>query len=604
MFCRAGKPRKRWRSGAFRWDAAGLYSHPRMALRETLLQARSGMKIYTIGRSGDNELVVGDRSVSRHHAELHVDHGRYHLVDLGSTNGTYVRDGNDWAKIEQAYVAADERIMLGDTVTSVAALLGGQAAAPGPDASIRGGGHAAGDLAPQSYDAYQRQRAADGAGRAARPNRMPLLLLASAVVVLIAVGVFAAVRFWDELRPLIRPTPATEQAAAATGTWERVIGGAGDDVGRAVALTADGGLIVAGTTDSKGAGKTDLWLVRLDAAGATVWDKTYGGEGDDAGYAVAVADDDYVVAGATSEAKGSTAWLMRVDGIGNRLWQDMAGSSDGYRAVRTTASGGFVLAGTIRDKDQSHAWVVAVDGKGQNARPFLHQKGNSSASDVQQVGEDFVAVGTLDSTGKGKPGLYVVKLDQRMRPVWERVYKGSNADAYSHVLPLADGGFLVAGTTERTDRAGAPAGSGRITRLDGNGNKLWDKLIGRGKMETINAVAPAGTDGYVLAGSIVAKSGASENAWLVKIDGDGKIVWERSFGGDGADRLNDLKALKDGGFIAVGTTASNGAGKSDLWVLRLDSDGQHVTANGPAKPLAKPPESRDPKSTPQASPKK
>ena len=102
MFCRAGKPQKRWRSRGFRQGAAGLYSQPPTALRETLLRARSGMRIYTIGRSGDNELVVGDRSVSRHHAELHVDHGRFHLVDLGSTNGTYVRDGNDWAKIEQA----------------------------------------------------------------------------------------------------------------------------------------------------------------------------------------------------------------------------------------------------------------------------------------------------------------------------------------------------------------------------------------------------------------------------------------------------------------------------------------------------------------------
>ncbi len=479
--------------------------------------------------------------------------------------------------------------MLGDTVTTVAALLSGRAAASGPDVSIRGGAapadgaRRAGDLAPQSYDAYQRQQSASGAGRAARPSRIPLLLLASAVLVLIAVGVFAAARFWDELRPLIRPTPATGQAAATTGGWERVIGGAGDDVGRAVALTADGGLIVAGTTDSKGAGKTDLWLVRLDAAGATVWDKTYGGESDDAGYAVAVDDDGYVVAGATSETKGSTAWLLRVDGIGNRLWQDTAGTSDGYRAVRPTAAGGFVLAGTIRDKDQSRAWVVAVDAKGQNARPFLHQKGNSSASDVRQIGEEFVAVGTLDSTGKGKPGLYIVKLDQRLKPVWERVYKGSNADAYSHVLPLADGGFLVAGTTERTDRGGAPAGSGRITRLDGNGDKLWDKLIGRGKMETINAVATAGADGYVLAGSIVAKSGASEDAWLVKIDGDGKIVWERRFGGDGADRLNDLKALKDGGFVAVGETASKGAGKSDLWVLRLDAEGNLAAPRPDAK---------------------
>jgi hypothetical protein len=191
-----------------------------------------------------------------------------------------------------------------------------------------------------------------------------------------------------------------------------------------------------------------------------------------------------------------------------------------------------------------------------------------------------------------------------MKPVWERTYRGRDNDAYAHVLPLADGGFLVAGTTERVDRSGAPAGSGRITRLDGSGNKLWDKLIGRGKRETINAVAPAGADGYVLAGSIVAKSGASEDAWLVKIDGDGKIVWERRFGGDGTDRLNDLKALPGGGFIAVGQTASKGAGKADLWVLRLDADGQFAATGASADSSAKEREPKEPQTKePKTAPK-
>ena len=97
------------------------------------------MQTYRIGRSGDNDVVIGDRSVSRRHAELRVEHGRYQLIDLGSTNGTYVRDGKDWAKIDQAFVSADERIMLGDTVTTVTALLAGTAGGAGPDASIRGG---------------------------------------------------------------------------------------------------------------------------------------------------------------------------------------------------------------------------------------------------------------------------------------------------------------------------------------------------------------------------------------------------------------------------------------------------------------------------------
>jgi FHA domain len=570
------------------------------------------MQTFKIGRSGDNDVVIGDRSVSRRHAELRVDHGRYQLIDLGSTNGTYVRDGNDWAKIEQAYVNADERVMLGDTVTTVTALLATRDRTPGPDASIRpatpaNGARQVGDLAPQSYDAYLRQQGGQAAASpAARPSRWPWLLLAGAVVLLIGAGLFAASRFWDELKPMIRGTPAAGPAGPAPTSWERVIGGAGDDIGRAVLATGDGGFVIAGSTESKGAGKTDMWLVRLDATGAVIWDKTYGGDGDDAAYAVVAAEDGYAIAGAAAagDGKGSTAWLLRVDAVGNRLWDDKAGASDGYRAIRQTDAGGFVLAGTIREKDGSSAWVVALDGKGQNARPFVNRKGASTASDVQPVGKEFVAVGTLDGTGKGRPGLYIVKLNAELKPQWERDIRGRNDDAYAHLLPLADGGFLIAGTTVRADRSGEASGSGRITRLDGGGNKLWDKLIGSGKSETINAVAAAGADGYVLAGSIVAKSGASEDAWLVKIDDTGKILWERRFGGDGADRINDLKALPGGGFIAVGTTASKGAGKADLWVLRLDADGQMAAADAPANPVPKEtptdkPETKAPKTAPR-----
>jgi hypothetical protein len=370
-----------------------------------------------------------------------------------------------------------------------------------------------------------------------------------------------------------------------------VLGGARDDVGRAVVATADGGFLIAGATDSKGAGKSDLWLVRLDAAGETIWEKTYGAAGDDMAYAAAAAGDGYIVAGATSPAAGagSTAWMMRIDGIGTELWSDKAGTSDGYRAVRGLDGGGFVLAGTIREEDRSHAWVVAVDAEGQDARPFVRRKdGLSTASDVLPVGKEFVAVGTLDGTGLGRPGLYVVKLDDALKPQWERVWRGLYDDAYAHILPLADGGFLVAGTTTHSAR-GAPATAGRITRLDGAGNKLWDKLIEAGRSESVNAVA-AGATGYVLAGSIVAKGGASEDGWLIKIDDAGKIVWDRRFGGDGADRFHDLKALPGGALVAVGTTASKGAGKADLWVLRLDPDGRIAGAGeaSPARPDAAP----------------
>ncbi|MEJ2120302.1 MAG: FHA domain-containing protein [Alphaproteobacteria bacterium] len=84
------------------------------------------MQTYSIGRSNDNDIVIRDHSVSRHHAELRIeDDGKYQLADLGSTNGIFVQgDDEDWVQVQQAYVTETERIMIGGTATTVAALIG------------------------------------------------------------------------------------------------------------------------------------------------------------------------------------------------------------------------------------------------------------------------------------------------------------------------------------------------------------------------------------------------------------------------------------------------------------------------------------------------
>src|SRR5690606_26582904 len=134
------------------------------------------------------------------------------------------------------------------------------------------------DATPQSYEAYLRERASGPAAPAVRSSaRLPWIIFVCALVLLIAAGTVAAVRFWDDLERLIAPPAEPTAQPAAQSGWERVIGGAGDDVGYAAVGTVDGGFVIAGSTESKGAGQTDLWLVRIDGAGTPLWEKTHGG---------------------------------------------------------------------------------------------------------------------------------------------------------------------------------------------------------------------------------------------------------------------------------------------------------------------------------------
>ena len=131
--------------------------------------------------------------------------------------------------------------------------------------------------------------------------------------------------------------------------WERTYGGSDDDEGYSVAQTSDGGYIVAGRTRSFGAGEYDVYLVKTDGLGDTIWTRTYGGGGEDLGYSVALTSDGgYIVAGYTgSFGAGGDVYLVKTDAVGDTiLTRTYGGSSDdwGY-SVAQTSDGGYIVAG-------------------------------------------------------------------------------------------------------------------------------------------------------------------------------------------------------------------------------------------------------------------
>jgi len=116
--------------------------------------------------------------------------------------------------------------------------------------------------------------------------------------------------------------------------WTRTYGGGGDDFGRAVEQTTDGGYIVAGYTTSFGAGVEDVYLIKTDTNGDTLWTKTYGGAGDDRGWAVEqTTDGGYIVAGGTLSfgAGGNDVYLIKTDANGDTLWTRTYGGSSFFK---------------------------------------------------------------------------------------------------------------------------------------------------------------------------------------------------------------------------------------------------------------------------------
>ena len=154
-------------------------------------------------------------------------------------------------------------------------------------------------------------------------------------------------------------------------TWDRTYGGSGRDAAWSLIQTTDGGYAVAGDTRSKGAGGVDFWVIKLDEQGNRVWDRIYGGSDDDWAYSfIQTTDGGYAVAGHTKSygAGDGDFWVIKLDKKGNKVWDRTYGGSgnDAATSLIQTTDGGYAVAGWTDSKGAGGAdfWVIKLDAQG------------------------------------------------------------------------------------------------------------------------------------------------------------------------------------------------------------------------------------------------
>jgi hypothetical protein len=154
-------------------------------------------------------------------------------------------------------------------------------------------------------------------------------------------------------------------------TWDKTFGGTSDDVGYSVQQTSDGGYIIAGWTNSSGAGGYDVYLIKTDSGGTKQWDKTFGSSSDDAGYSVQqTSDGGYIIVGWTNScgACGYDAYLIKTDSGGTKQWDKTFGGSgnDVGESVQQTSDGGYIIVGWTNSYGAGgyDVWLIKTDSGG------------------------------------------------------------------------------------------------------------------------------------------------------------------------------------------------------------------------------------------------
>ena len=370
------------------------------------------------------------------------------------------------------------------------------------------------------------------------------------------------------------------RAVLVTRTWVKTFGGIGDDWGRSVQLTHDGGYIVTGSTWSYGAGHDDVWLLMVGADGDMTWSKTFGGLYYDGGISVQPTQDGgYVVTGYTDSygAGGDDVWLVKTDAEGDTVWTRTFGGAGGDVgvSVQPTREGGYITTGHTDSYGAGgdDVWLIKTDANGDTVwtRTF-GGIGRDCGNSVQQTADGgYIVTGYTDSYGVGGSDVWLIKTDASGDTEWTRTFGGTEMDVGNSVQQTGDGGCIVTGVVD--DDAW-------LIKTDANGGTLWSKTFGGIGYDGANSVRETRDGGYIIAGYTMSYGAGSGDGWLIKTDARGDTVWTRTFGGTDEDYMYTVEPARDGGYVIAGLTISHGTGDYDVWLVKTDAEGRVYHGGG------------------------
>lgn len=172
-------------------------------------------------------------------------------------------------------------------------------------------------------------------------------------------------------------------------------------------------------------------------------------------------------------------------------------------------------------------------------------------------------LGTTESFGAGSDDAWVLKLDLDGDIVWQKSYGRGGSEGGRSVCPTSDGGYMIAGSFE---------GDAWVLKLNSHGDVAWQKTYGGNKGSVANSISPSPDGGFVVAGITESFGAGLYDAWALKLDFDGDVVWQKSYGGEEEDMAMFVCPEPNGGYAVAGSTESFGRLR-DFWILRTDSNG-------------------------------
>ncbi|WP_028666607.1 CARDB domain-containing protein [Runella zeae] len=293
--------------------------------------------------------------------------------------------------------------------------------------------------------------------------------------------------------------------------WDKVLGGYSFDNLRSIIPTSDGGYLLGGDSSSgigadkteASKGSTDFWVLKINANGIKVWDKTYGGDRPDQIYRmITTADGGFLLTGTSASGVGGDKtqpsigeediWIVKINASGNKQWDKVFGGnkSEYISSIISSSDGNYILGAT---------------------------SSSSNSRDKTQP-------------SRGENDFWTLKITPNGDKIWDKTWGGNSFENLTSVAPIGNEDWFVAGSSNSTlsgDRTRLARANPDfwILKITANGEKKWDKAFGGGSNESLNAIATTADNGFLLAGTSNSNLGndksqssrGSVDFWVIKI---------------------------------------------------------------------------------------
>jgi hypothetical protein len=377
-------------------------------------------------------------------------------------------------------------------------------------------------------------------------------------------------------------------AEAPSLQWQKTFGGSGNDSGCSVQQTSDGGYIIAGSTASYGAGSNDIYLIKTNSSGNKQWEKTFGGSGDDSGHSVQqTSDGGYIIVGNRNDYGFPYFYgycLIKTNSSGVKQWEKTFGMiriEEYGRSVQQTSDGGYIIVGNVYTRlEEIHLIKTNSSGVQQWENTFYDPGGDfysyNYGFSVQQTSDSgYIIAGCTSPVYGGSVDVYLIKTNSSGVKQWGKTFGGSGYDSGSSVQQTSDGGYIIAGST---NSYGAGSSDIYLIKTNSSGVKQWGKTFGGSGNDSGCSVRQTSDGGYIIAGSTTSYGAGSSDIYLIKTNSSGSKLWEKTLGGSGYDSGSSVQQTSDGGYIIAGSTTSYGAGSSDVYLVKLETNAVNLTA--------------------------